>query len=142
MNKRSKLVSENWETYTSWRRMRHRLSNVDSYSHLDMDPRWNSFHVFLEDMGPRPTGKWLYSLERVNNKIGYWPENCKWILLIDQSKNRRLPRARKGWGIRGVRLSKNRWIVEACGKYLGSSKSLFEACCVRKSWEARNGIYR
>ena len=50
--------------------------------------RWlNSFENFLEDMGERP-GK-EYSLDRENNDGPYSPENCKWSLATEQSRNRR-----------------------------------------------------
>ena len=30
------------------------------------------------------------TIERINNDLGYCPENCKWIPLAEQSKNRRI----------------------------------------------------
>lgn len=41
---------------------------------------------FLADMGPRPDG---HSLERVNNNLGYGPENCIWATSSAQMVNRR-----------------------------------------------------
>jgi hypothetical protein len=48
--------------------------------------RWLSFANFLADMGPRQAG---YSIERNNVNGSYEPDNCEWIPLADQPKNRR-----------------------------------------------------
>ena len=50
--------------------------------------RWlHSFENFLEDMGKMPGEN--YSIERIDYSKDYCPENCKWILQSEQSKNRR-----------------------------------------------------
>ena len=52
--------------------------------------RWaNSVENFLEDMGERPEGKWL---ERRDNNLGYFPENCYWIQKEKQQRNKRTNR--------------------------------------------------
>ena len=51
--------------------------------------RWsddeNGFFNFLKDMGERPEGT---SLERIDNSLGYFPENCKWATDSEQTYNR------------------------------------------------------
>ncbi len=47
--------------------------------------RWDSFKLFLKDMGPCPTHK--HSIERENNDKGYNPGNCHWGTSEEQSRN-------------------------------------------------------
>lgn len=60
--------------------------------------RWQDFAAFYSDMGSRPTP--LHTIERVNNDIGYGPDNCVWATRAQQSVNRR-PRSRASSCSRG-----------------------------------------
>lgn len=47
--------------------------------------RWNSFELFLADMGPLPSAH--HSIERLDVNGDYEPSNCVWLLHNLQGKN-------------------------------------------------------
>lgn len=54
---------------------------------IAVSDEWLDFRNFERDMGP--TYQLGLSLERVDNEKGYSKENCAWIALNEQSRNRR-----------------------------------------------------
>jgi len=79
--------------YKCWYHMRHRCFNTTNPAYKDyggrgisVDPAWDSFDVFLREMGPRPNGA---TLERKDNNAGYSKDNCVWASRQAQSVNRR-----------------------------------------------------
>lgn len=79
--------------YRSWQCMKQRCdypkhASYDRYGAIGITycEAWKSFEAFYADMGDRPLG---YSLDRIDPRLGYSPENCRWIPRNEQSRNQR-----------------------------------------------------
>lgn len=113
--------------YTIWIDMRRRCNDPrrDSYKNygargIRVCERWmTDFAAFYSDMGPRPSDK--HTIERLNSKGHYEPENCVWATWIKQANNR----------------SNNR-IVE----YLGEPMTLASAIRASKSPAGKNNVMK
>ncbi len=81
--------------YSSWRHMLERCLNPNHHAYvryggrgITVCDRWRaSFEAFYEDMGTRPS--LAYSIERIKNEEGYYPDNCKWGTPEEQARNRK-----------------------------------------------------
>ena len=88
--------------HISWRSMRNRCNNssCNNYelyggSGISYDPSWNSFEVFLADMGNKPSPE--MQLDRIDANKDYSKSNCRWATPRQNANNRR----------------NNRWLVFA-----------------------------
>ena len=81
-------------TYNSWSAMKRRCTDslhekwpIYGGRGISVCDRWlESFENFLEDLGERPAGT---SIDRIDNDLGYFKENCKWSTPKEQANNRR-----------------------------------------------------
>lgn len=92
--------------YKSWRSMRARCRGTGksarkNYSDrgITICDRWNSFALFLKDMGERPAGT---TIDRIDNDGNYEPKNCRWATPEEQHRNRRRRPLIDDPGIHGV----------------------------------------
>lgn len=80
--------------YTIWKGLRARVNNPKHASYymygargLTVDPAFDNYEVFLEDVGRRPTpNHWI---ERKDNDKGYVMGNLTWTLPKEQCRNTR-----------------------------------------------------
>lgn len=80
--------------HATWSHMLSRCNNPNNkdYAHyggrgITVCERWHSFENFHADMGPRPTPK--HTLDRIDNELGYFPDNCRWATRLVQGGNTR-----------------------------------------------------
>ena len=89
----SSLGLANSSIHRAWVNMRQRCLNIKHPQYKDYGGRgiticnsWNTFEQFFNDMQPKLPGT---SLERKNNNLGYFKENCYWANKASQQQNRR-----------------------------------------------------
>lgn len=80
-------------THRVWLQMRVRCNAIEGKNYkwyksrgIKVCDRWNKFVNFLEDMGEKPPKMYL---DRINNDLGYFKENCRWVNAKINSQNRR-----------------------------------------------------
>ena len=80
--------------YRSWTSMRARCNYSGARGFMDYGgrgisvcERWNSFELFLADMGPKPSPQ--HSIDRIDPDGDYEPGNCRWATSKEQATNKR-----------------------------------------------------
>ena len=84
----------NTKTYRCWSSIIRRCTSPSNPDYKDYGGRgikvcehWLKFDNFLADMGQCPSKK--HSIDRANNELGYFKENCRWALPKEQANNKR-----------------------------------------------------
>lgn len=138
--------------YSTWATMTARIKNPKNKEYpryggrgLGIEPRWidstYGFLNFLEDMGECPKG---CSLDRIENEIGYFKNNCRWATIHQQQANRRDNNENVGVTKYLTTAKNERWIAKLMinGKSLSKSfKTEIDAIVQRKAWEIEYKIY-
>ena len=79
--------------YDIWYSIKDRCENKNNASYANYGGRgiklchhWQSFENFYADMGDKPKNM---SIDRVDNSKDYSPENCRWVTVTTQNRNKR-----------------------------------------------------
>lgn len=96
-NKKASTIHGMWKSieFSVWTGMRSRCYNEKHKQYADYGGRgitmcdaWkDNFQAFYDDMGPRPSLD--YTIDRIDNDVGYCKENCKWSTKLEQANNKR-----------------------------------------------------
>lgn len=74
--------------YTAWLNMRRRCREGKAcYQHVSVCDEWLSFEPFQEWSIANGYDNGL-TLDRIDNALGYSPENCRWVVWKVQHRNR------------------------------------------------------
>jgi hypothetical protein len=132
--------------YGVWKHIIQRCNNQNSKDYKDYGGRgitvcirWLKFENFLEDMGERSPE---LSIDRKNNDLGYFKENCRWATIEMQRRNQRLRKANRT-GVKGVFFHKKTGKYQASiaiknkSIYLGTFKTVEEAAEARRLGEIK-----
>lgn len=143
--KKTHGMSETSE-YTIWEGIIQRCTNPNSnaYKHyggrgITVCERWLKFENFFEDIGKKPKG---LTIERKNNELGYFKENCCWDTYLVQTRNQRI-RKDNSTGVRGVSKIKhqNKYQVEINANhkrfYIGRFNTIQQAKEARQQAELK-----
>jgi hypothetical protein len=81
------------DVYMAWHSMKDRCLNPNHpfwYRYggrgITVSEQWKDFEAFRNDVGPKPSKK--HSLDRIDNDLGYFPDNCRWATRKQQNLNR------------------------------------------------------
>jgi len=79
------------DTYRVWSGMLARCADQSNSTYggkgVGVCARWRTFENFLSDMGERPLGPTRFTIDRLDNALGYSPENCRWATYGQQQRN-------------------------------------------------------
>ena len=138
--------------YKTWKGMLQRCTNLEHRSYKNYGARgitvceeWQdvtNFVAWAESTYPNIEG---YTLDRINNELGYSPENCTWSDKTTQAINQRIMKNNKS-GYVGIYYYKkyNTWganiRINKISKQIGSFKTKEEAIQARDNYIIENNL--
>lgn len=131
--------------YSRWKSMIHRCMDLNNPDYggrgITVCTRWLTYENYAADVGepPHPDAQ----LDREDNSLGYFKENCRWVTRqVNQNNCRQYKN--NTTGISGVSWHKQRQCWVAYSKLSGgrqqslyTGQDFFLACCARKSYESK-----
>lgn len=84
-------------------------------------------------MGARPKG---LSIERINNDLGYFPDNCRWATQLEQGQNTRKAK-RITFALGGFERTMT---INAWNRFLGFSSGVLGARLGKLGWPVDKAI--
>jgi len=132
--------------YRAYHDAKQRCNNKNHPRYLDWGGRgitmgFSSYEEFYNEIGKAPEG---FSLDRIDNNLGYCVGNVQWASRTKQQLNKRVSKHNTR-GITGVRDNKSKGVATVLYQsYINIGKQFiqlyfgpdyFEACCARKSKE-------
>jgi hypothetical protein len=114
-------------TFISWQSMMKRCYDKNNNrfgkygaAGITVCEKWHNFQNFLDDMGNRPSKS--HSIDRVDNSLGYSPNNTRWATKSEQAVNRKTTRF---FTINGETKCLKHWASEYNLPYLVVYKRVF-----------------
>jgi hypothetical protein len=131
--------------YRRWMAMKERCYNPKSRLYKNYGGRgikvcdkWiNSFSSFYEDLGPRPTNK--YILDRINNDGNYEPGNCRWTTRRESDRNKTTT---KYYEFEGKKLLLEDWSKLLNIKLSTLRNRLHKGWTTEETFQSKTRIYR
>ena len=138
--------------YHTWNGMMQRCTNPKNKRYKDYGGRgitvceeWLDVTIFIawcESTHPNTKG---YTLDRINNELGYFPENCRWADATTQALNQRKYKNNTS-GFTGITKKKHgkSWLAQIrilnINKHIGSFKTKEEAVQARDNYIIENKL--
>lgn len=104
------------KTYKSWSKIKERCFNKNDQDYYNygalgiiMCDEWrNDFKAFYDHIGDPPDANRRYSVDRIENELGYVPGNVRWATDSQQARNKARSKVNKT-GVTGVHWDTKTW---------------------------------
>jgi hypothetical protein len=96
--------------YRIYKNVKTRATNPNNRYHqagIRMSKKWQNSYIEFRKWALANGYNDELTIDRIDNNKGYYPKNCRWITMCDQTKNKQVYKSNK-LGIRGVDFDKRR----------------------------------